>query len=184
MSENIDVHRGVKTREVAKKKSEGRERRVYKLGSTGECLLFQRSISEPVQAPHTAALTPPHKEVTDGVTESSLFQSGYKNNSLYLKEKKLRQKRPFFFFSSSPLIAALPLHTCTLTQERVFPQRRRFGSDRPRLYRSQSEKDMRASSGSLAPFSQVSQRDSNRFHQRTQRGVITSNPWPDKSVST
>lgn len=109
MSENIDVHRGVKTREAAKKKSEGRERRVYKLGSTGECLLFQRSISEPVQAPHTAALTPPHKEVTDGVTESSLFQSGYKNNSLYLKEKKLRQKRPFFFFSSSPLIAALPL---------------------------------------------------------------------------
>lgn len=98
MSENIDVHRGVKTREAAKKKSEGRERRVYKLGSTGECLLFQRSISEPVQAPHAAALTPPHKEVTDGVTESSLFQSGYKNNSLYLKEKKLRQKRPFFFF--------------------------------------------------------------------------------------
>lgn len=76
---------------------------MYKLGSTGECLLFQRSISEPVQAPHTAALTPPHKEVTDGVTESSLFQSGYKNNSLYLKEKKLRQKRPFFFFFFFPL---------------------------------------------------------------------------------
>lgn len=184
MSENIDVHRGVKTREVAKKKSEGRERRVYKLGSTGECLLFQCSISEPVQAPHTAALTPPHKEVTDGVTESSLFQSGYKNNSLYLKEKKLRQKRPFFFFSSSPLIAALPLAHVHAYTGASLPSATEIWLRPTRLYRSQSEKDMRASSGSLAPFSQVSQRDSNRFHQRTQRGVITSNPWPDKSVST
>lgn len=31
---------------------------------------------------------------------------------------------------------------------------------------------------------QPSQYDSNRFHQRAQQGVITSNPWSDKSVST
>ena len=102
---------------------------MYNLGSTGEYLLFQCNISEPVQAPHTAALTPPDKEVTDSVTESSLFQSGYKNNSLYLKEKKLCQKRPFFF--SSPLIAALPLAHMHVYTGASLPQRRRFGSDRP-----------------------------------------------------
>ena len=44
-------------------------------------------LSFAIQAPHTAALTPLDKEVTDSITESSLFQPVYKNNSLDLKEK-------------------------------------------------------------------------------------------------
>lgn len=62
---------------------------MYNSVSTDECVYFSSAIylSFAGQAPHTAALTPRDKEVTESITKSSLFQSVYKNNSLDLKEK-------------------------------------------------------------------------------------------------
>lgn len=57
------------------------------LQTHGVCFSSVIYLSFAIQAPHTAALTPLDKEVTDSITESSLFQPVYKNNSLDLKEK-------------------------------------------------------------------------------------------------
>lgn len=56
---------------------------LYNSVSTDECVCFSSAInlSFAVEAPHTAALTPLDKRVTDSTTKSSLIQTVYKNNS-------------------------------------------------------------------------------------------------------
>lgn len=151
------------------------------------CVCFSSAIyvSFAVQAPHTLLLWlrwakshwQRHKKLLlSACLQKQQFRLERKEKNInFLAWLKNFQKRPWPFFVFS-VITALPLahaygvrksnpaHTQTL----------------PQLHRSQSERICGIAASCLQP----AQYNSNRFHQRTRRGVNISNPRSDKSAST